>query len=91
MPPLSNMPSWRGAQLKHMDKFTFTYLYVKWYKFRYKMFGSCVNKWRAESCSDFQNAMRCQCYWSYKDNGRRWEKLTRFYSLPQGTSTRGWK
>jgi len=25
IPPLPNRPSYRGAQLKHMDKFTFTF------------------------------------------------------------------
>jgi hypothetical protein len=25
IPPLSNTPSWRGAQLKHRDNFTFTF------------------------------------------------------------------
>jgi hypothetical protein len=25
IPPLPNMPSWRGAQLKHRDNFTFTF------------------------------------------------------------------
>jgi len=25
MPPLPNTPSWRGAQLKHKDNFTFTF------------------------------------------------------------------
>jgi hypothetical protein len=24
--PLPNMPSWRGAQLKHRDNFTFTFI-----------------------------------------------------------------
>jgi hypothetical protein len=26
MPPLHNTPEWRGAQLKHRDNFTFTFL-----------------------------------------------------------------
>jgi hypothetical protein len=34
IPPLSNMPSWRGALLKHRDNFTFTFTFtfsgVKW-------------------------------------------------------------
>jgi hypothetical protein len=25
IPPIPNTPSWRGAQLKHRDNFTFTY------------------------------------------------------------------
>jgi hypothetical protein len=25
IPPLTNTPSWRGAQLKHRDNFTFTF------------------------------------------------------------------
>jgi hypothetical protein len=25
IPPLPNTPSWRGAQLKHRDNFTFTF------------------------------------------------------------------
>jgi hypothetical protein len=28
IPPLPNTPSWRGAQLKHRDKLTFTF-YIK--------------------------------------------------------------
>jgi hypothetical protein len=28
IPPLTNTPSWHGAQLKHRDKFTFTFTQV---------------------------------------------------------------
>jgi hypothetical protein len=28
MPPLPNTPSWRGAQLKHTDNFTYTAPYI---------------------------------------------------------------
>jgi len=36
VPPLPHTPSWRGAQLKHRDNFTFT-LYVS---------PSCGSLWR---------------------------------------------
>jgi len=29
IPPVPNTPSWRGAQLKHRDNFTFTYLRLR--------------------------------------------------------------
>jgi hypothetical protein len=29
IPPLPNKPSWRGAQLKHRDNFTFTFFFTK--------------------------------------------------------------
>jgi len=28
LPPLPNTPSWRGAKLKHRDKFTLLYLFT---------------------------------------------------------------
>jgi hypothetical protein len=28
IPPLPNMPSWRGAQLKHRDNFTFAFIFT---------------------------------------------------------------
>jgi hypothetical protein len=28
IPPLPNTPSWRGAQLKHRDNFTFTFKHI---------------------------------------------------------------
>jgi hypothetical protein len=31
IPPLPNMPSWRGAQLKHRDNFTFYLYYHRYY------------------------------------------------------------
>jgi hypothetical protein len=40
IPPLPNMPSWRGAQLKHRDNFTFT--------FRGRMISS-AQSWNANS------------------------------------------
>jgi hypothetical protein len=29
IPPLPNTPPWRGAQLKHRDNFTFTFIFSK--------------------------------------------------------------
>jgi hypothetical protein len=29
IPPLPNTPSWRGALLKHRDKFTFTFTFAE--------------------------------------------------------------
>jgi hypothetical protein len=40
IPPLPNTPSWRGAQLKHRDNFTFigscgVILWMRWWNFRF--------------------------------------------------------
>jgi len=37
--PLPNMPSWRGAQLKHRDNFAF--LYVNSYEISNSVVGGC--------------------------------------------------
>jgi len=36
-------PSWRGAQLKHRDKFTFKYVWIVTYTPPYVFIGKCLS------------------------------------------------
>jgi hypothetical protein len=40
IPPLPNMPSWRGAQSKHRDKFTFTSIAI-YEEYKLRSFSLC--------------------------------------------------
>jgi hypothetical protein len=48
IPPLPNTPSWRGAQLKHRDKFTFYFTFMAWGECDLLTYVNKVMTWRFE-------------------------------------------
>jgi hypothetical protein len=59
IPPLPNTPSWRGAQLKHRDNFTYAHVYLL-EVFQQKIWTYSLPPPPSACCSNFSDASRVE-------------------------------
>jgi hypothetical protein len=80
IPPLPNTPSWRGAQLKHRDNFTFTFYTYYFAHFEYPVFGlGKVDRWNPIRTSAIQSRSRPMRFLPFPDHekGAPWQEISK--------------